>query len=212
MVAAQASRRHEEPALSIEGHGNAQEQGAAAANRHGAASRLRELQQGTTLEAALAFYDSLEPVAIAEMMGSWRGEELPTGNPFDGLLAHFGWHGKRFDGPDGAHPLVFDAGGGRRVSVNPALVPLSMATRFPRLLHAPPAARIFSVVRPLMRTPKAKARLRLTEYRGVVTATMCYDALPVNDIFRKVDDDTLVGAMDLRGLDAPFMFVLHRER
>jgi hypothetical protein len=41
---------------------------------------------------------------------------------------------------------------------------------------------------------------------------MCYDALPINDVFRKVDDDTLVGAMDMRGLDAPFMFVLRRER
>jgi hypothetical protein len=40
---------------------------------------------------------------------------------------------------------------------------------------------------------------------------MCYDALPINDVFRKVDDDTLVGAMDLRGLQMPFMFVLRRE-
>jgi hypothetical protein len=30
-------------------------------------------------------------------------------------------------------------------------------------------------------------------------------------VFRKVDDDTLVGAMDLRGLEMPFMFVLRRD-
>ena len=48
-------------------------------------------------------------------------------------------------------------------------------------------------------------------YRGVLTATMCYDALPINDVFRKVDNDTLVGAMDLRGLEMPFMFVLRRD-
>jgi hypothetical protein len=49
-------------------------------------------------------------------------------------------------------------------------------------------------------------------YRRVLTATMCYDALPINDVFRKVDnDDTLVGAMDLRGLEMPFMFVLRRD-
>jgi hypothetical protein len=41
---------------------------------------------------------------------------------------------------------------------------------------------------------------------------MCYDALPINDAFRKVNDETLVGAMDLRGLEAPFLFVLRRER
>jgi hypothetical protein len=45
----------------------------------------------------------------------------------------------------------------------------------------------------------------------VLTATLCYDALPINDVFRKVDDDTLVGAMDLRGLEMPFMFVLRRD-
>ena len=54
-------------------------------------ARLRELQRGTTIEAALAFYDALEPVGLEEMTGSWRGEDLPTGNPFDGLLERFGW-------------------------------------------------------------------------------------------------------------------------
>jgi hypothetical protein len=174
--------------------------------------RLRELQQGATLDAALAFYDGLDAVGLDEMTGSWLGEELPTGNPFDGVLVKFGWHGKRFDGPDDVHPLVFNARGGRLVSVNPAFVPLELAVRYPRLLHTPVVADVFSVVRPLISTTRPRARLRLTEYRGVVTATMCYDALPVNDAFRKVDADTLVGAMDLRGLDAPFMFVLRRER
>ena len=67
------------------------------------------------------------------------------------------------------------------------------------------------MIRPLVSTRQPKARLRLTEYRGVVTATMSYDALPINDVFRKIDDDTLVGAMDARGLEAPFLFVLRRE-
>jgi len=34
---------------------------------------------------------------------------------------------------------------------------------------------------------------------------MCYDALPINDVFRKVDNDTVLGALDLRGLQMPFM-------
>ncbi len=183
----------------------------AAADQDRSDARLRVLQRGTTIEAALALYDSLEPVGVEEMMGSWRGEGLPTGHPFDGLLETLGWHGKRFDAPDDAHPLVFDAGAGRRVSVNPAFVPAAVAARYPRLLHKPLAARLFSLIRPLVATRKPKARLRLTQYRGVVTATMCYDALPINDAFRKVDDDTLVGAMDLRGLDTPLLFVLRRE-
>src|SRR5690348_13627853 len=94
-------------------------------------ARLRELQGGTTIEAALAFYDAQEPVGLEEMIGSWRGEDLPTGNPFDGLLERFGWYGKRFDGPDHAHPLVFSASAGRTMSLNPAFVPVAVLIRFP---------------------------------------------------------------------------------
>lgn len=187
-------------------------QHAAAPSWHGPAARLHELQRGTTVEAALAFYDGLEPVGLDEMTGSWRGEELPTGNPFDNLLQKFGWHGKRFDSPESVHPLVFNAGSGRRVSINPAFLPLAVGVRYPRLMHLPAATRIFSIIRPLLSTRKPKARLRLTQYRGVVTATMCYDSLPINDSFRKVDNGTLVGAMDMRCLDSPFMFVLRREQ
>ena len=65
---------------------------------------------------------------------------------------------------------------------------------------------------PLLSTKRPAARLRMVEYRGVVTGTMIYDALPINDHFRAVDEDTLLGAMDFRGMESPFMFVLRRER
>jgi hypothetical protein len=181
----------------------------AAAGRRQA--RLHELQRGTTIEAALSFYDALEPVGVEDMIGSWRGEGLPTGNPFDGLLERFGWHGKRFDGPDQAHPLVFCASVGWTMSLNPAFVPITALIRYTWLVRAPVVPGLFCVLRPLLATAKPKARLRLTAYRGVVTATMCYDALPINDVFRMLDNDTVVGAMDLRGLQMPFMFVLRRE-
>jgi hypothetical protein len=44
----------------------------------------------------------------------------------------------------------------------------------------------------------------MTEYRGVVSATMIYDALPINDVFRKVEDGTVLGAMDFRLIRQPF--------
>ena len=72
-------------------------------------------------------------------------------------------------------------------------------------------AKLFTALRGVIATTKPHARLRLTEYRGVVSATMCYDALPVNDVFRKVDDQTLLAVMDLRGMERPFLFVLRRE-
>jgi hypothetical protein len=40
---------------------------------------------------------------------------------------------------------------------------------------------------------------------------MIYDSLPINDVFRKVDDDTVLGAMDLRFTPQPFFFILTRE-
>jgi len=52
----------------------------------------------------------------------------------------------------------------------------------------------------------------MTEYRGVVTATTCYDSQPIHDAFRRVDEDTVLGAMDLRGSPHPFLFVLTRDR
>ena len=54
------------------------------------------------------------------------------------------------------------------------------------------------------------ASLRMVEYRGVVTATMVYDKHPIFDSFRKVDADTVMGAMDRKGEDAPLMFLLRR--
>ena len=54
------------------------------------------------------------------------------------------------------------------------------------------------------------ATIRLVEYRGVVTATMVYDKHPVFDHFRRVGDDTVLGAMDRKGEDHPLLFTLTR--
>jgi hypothetical protein len=175
------------------------------------AERLAALETGTTPEAALRFFDSLPAVAVEELFGSWRGDDLPTGNPLDGLLERFGWHGKRFDDAETVHPLVFRRGDGALHAVNPAFVPLGLVVRLAPQLHRPVVARLFAALQPVLGTTRPKARLRRTEYRGVVSATMCYDALPIHDVFRRVDDRTLVGVMDLRGMEVPFLFVLRRE-
>ena len=48
------------------------------------------------------------------------------------------------------------------------------------------------------------------DYRGKVSATMVYDYLPINDAFRKVNDDTVLGVMDLKNSSQPFFFILKR--
>jgi len=64
---------------------------------------------------------------------------------------------------------------------------------------------------PLFATRRSQARLRLTEYRGKSSATMIYDSLPINDVFRKVDENTVLGIMDMKGVAQPFFFILRRE-
>ena len=71
--------------------------------------------------------------------------------------------------------------------------------------------RFFILFLPLLATRRPQARLRLVDYRGVATATMIYDARPINDHFRLLDEGVLLGAMDLRGVPAPFFFLLRRE-
>ncbi|KAK9762327.1 hypothetical protein K7432_012049 [Basidiobolus ranarum] len=45
-----------------------------------------------------------------------------------------------------------------------------------------------------------EASLWMIEFRGKVSATMVYDARPVFDHFRKVDDNTIMGIMNGQGL------------
>lgn len=174
-------------------------------------ARLQELEAGTTAAAGLDFYDSLPPIQVEDVLGSWRGSEVPTGNALDGLLGAFGWYGKRFDGVDEAHPLVMQHPSGGRFSLNPVFVPAPLLVRRSPLLRDQRIAALLRRIAPVLRTRSPRARLRSTTYRGVTTATMCYDALPIHDAFRRVSADTLLGAMDLRGLPTPFLFVLRRE-
>lgn len=179
-------------------------------NEQPPADRLHSMSGGATPAEALAFFDSLPPVQLDEMIGSWRGAELPTGHRLDGALGTLGWQGKRFDDGDSAHPLVFETPTGRRFEVNPGLVPLNLALRCGPLLRQRAVGRIVRPLLQLARTTKPRARLRMMEYRGVVSATMIYDALPVHDAFRRVDANTLLGAMDMREPGPPFIFLLHR--
>lgn len=175
------------------------------------ADTLRYLEHGATIGEALAFFDGLPAVTVEELLGRWTGGEIPTGNPMDGLLGRFGWHGKRFDSPEDVHPLVMDRAGGGTFSLHPGLLPLPALLRYPAALRNPALTRAARVLGPALGTRAPKARLRITRYRDVDSATMCYDDLPIHDAFRRVDGDTLLGAMDMRGLEQPFMFFLRRE-
>jgi hypothetical protein len=172
---------------------------------------LAEHRTGVDPGEALAFFDGLPTVTVAEMLGRWRGSGLHTGSRLDGLLEAYGWYGKEFTGPEAVHPLLFRGRGGRPRPVDPALIPLGLLRDYAELARWWPVRTAFGRLRPLLHTNQPKARLRTVEHRGVTTAAMVYDTLPIIDVFRRVGPDVVLGAMDMRGLPAPFFFVLERD-
>jgi hypothetical protein len=170
------------------------------------------LAAGASTAQALAIFDALPPVPADLLRGAWVGSGFATGHPMDGALEAYHWHGKRFDCEEEVHPLVFRSGG-RRFAVHPSLVAplLPLVMRF-SWLKSPALGRLAQWLLPLLATRRSRARLRMTQHRGQLTATMIYDGVPIHDVFRQVDDDTLLGLMDMKGMRQPFFFVLRRER
>jgi hypothetical protein len=167
---------------------------------------------GVRPEEALAYFDSLPVVAPAEMVGRWRIGGLPTGSPLDGLLEAYGLYGKEFLDDESVHPLLFPDRSGRPRPVDPWLLPMGVLRDYAGFVQFWPLRMAFGRLRPLLYTDKPKARLREVTHRGVVTAAMVYDALPIIDVFRRVSDDVRLGAMDMRGLPSPYLFVLRRDQ
>jgi hypothetical protein len=172
---------------------------------------LERHREGVDPDQALAFFDSLPAVAPGEMLGRWRGSGLATGSPLDGLLEAYGWYGKEFLDDETVHPLLFTDRSGRPRPVDPSLLPMSLLRDYAGFLQFWPLRTALAAVRPLLYTGRPRARLREVTHRGVVTAAMVYDGLPIIDVFRRVGDDVRLGAMDMRGLPSPFLFVLRRD-
>lgn len=172
-------------------------------------SDLAALEPACSLADALALFDASVAVRAEEVSGRWRGRELRTGHPMDGLLEASGWYGKQFDDADHVHPLLFQDGSGGVFAAEPRKMPLGIAPRLPQPVIDRGRA-VVGAIKPALRTAKHRARLRHVEYRGVVSAAMIYDHLPIIDVFRRVDADTLLGVMDLRD-QPPYVFILARD-
>ncbi|MCV7194852.1 DUF4334 domain-containing protein [Mycolicibacterium brumae] len=166
----------------------------------------------TSFDAACALFDAAPAVDAEAMIGVWRGVELPTGHPMDGNLERSGWWGKQFVDAETVHPLLFPTADGAALwPMNPVLAFTGLrASKLPGL-NTMPVARSITAMRPALAARGPKARLRTTQYRGVDTATMVYDQLPINDVFRGIDGNTVLGAMDMRDSPRPYFFVLRRD-
>jgi hypothetical protein len=163
-------------------------------------------------ESALTFFDTLEAVALKDLLGFWKGAELKTNHPFNGLLKSLGWYGKAFITPDAVHPLIFKQTNSEYYSLNTKLIPQSLLKRIPKERSLTYLKPLYLKTGPLLKTMKPGARMRMMEYRGVSSATMIYDFLPINDVFRKIDNDTVMGLMDMKELSQPFFFILKKQK
>ncbi|MCC5613955.1 DUF4334 domain-containing protein [Nostoc sp. CHAB 5836] len=163
----------------------------------------------TTTEKALELFDALEPVNLDFIFGCWQGSGLHTDHPMDGLLEISNWYGKKFIDSENVQPLLFLDSQGKifQVAPNPTLMNWVLKLPIPKNNSLKP---LVVSINSLLKTEKSQARLRMMEYRGKVTATMIYDYLPINDSFRKVDENTVLGIMDYKNLPQPFFFILKR--
>ena len=148
------------------------------------------------------------------MLGTWRGAELPTGHPMDGLLAASGWWGKRFDDDESVHPLLFPTPDGAALwAMNPLLAfsGLALATSSRRCAIAA--------------TADSSSGRRPTSGYDVTQGAAAHHPLSAASTPRRwsttscrsttcsagLGDDAVLGAMDLRGFTKPYFFVLKRD-
>jgi len=161
----------------------------------------------TTVSNALHIYDQLEPVDIQFMTGRWQGSELITGHRMDGLLEVCGWYGKWFVDQDRVHPLLFYGRDIKKLfAVNPDWIPLKLTFPKIKILKT-----ILLLAKPLLQTKKPKAHLKMMNYRGKRSATMVYNSKPIHDHFRKIDENRVLGLMELKGEQEPYFFILERD-
>ncbi|WP_394892285.1 DUF4334 domain-containing protein [Mesorhizobium sp. AaZ16] len=156
-------------------------------------------------------FDDLASVDPDQMTGRWRGSGLHTRHPLDGLLEWLNWYGKSFESPEIVHPLLFLRRNGDILSIDLARLPLHWALCRPMLARSRAARKLFAVSRYLLRSSGATARLRKIEHRGVASAAIVYDRQPIIDYLRRIDDDRVVGLMDMRSMPQPFFFLLARD-
>jgi|SRR5690625_3409892 len=168
------------------------------------------LEKNISQREAFAFFDSLEPINITGMVGIWKGQELKTGHPMEGILEAANWYGKVFEDKDHVFPLVFETSSHKLYAGNPGKIYFK---NLQKNLSPKAVSVLFPIISPFIKTKKSKARLRMMNYRGKTTAAMFYDQLAIIDVFRKVDDDTVMGIMDCKhdSSDKSFFFILEKQ-
>lgn len=111
---------------------------------------------GCTSEQACALFDELPVVVAEEITGRWKGSELPTGHPFDGVLTASEWVWQAVSTIQRlCTPLLFSCGG-EVFALDPRKVPLGLAGRVPLSVVAA-GGKLITVLEPVLRTTRSRA-------------------------------------------------------
>lgn len=126
------------------------------------------------------------------------------------MLENLGWFGKRFTAELRADALLFRSGERRLVAIDPRWIPLRLALRFHHLGRTRFARNLFAYLQRRLRANGPVASVRTLPFDGVASAAMVYDAQPIVDHFRRIDDKRVIGAMVISDDDRLFFFELER--
>jgi hypothetical protein len=64
------------------------------------------------------------------------------------------------------------------------------------------------ILKPILKTKRAKVRIRMVNYRGKLIDTMVYDSKGKLDYFTKIDSNTMLWLMNMKGSKKPLLFYL----
>lgn len=167
-------------------------------------SDITKKKDKVTVEECFEVFDNLEAITPDFLVGyRWKGWEFNTGHPLNGALETVGWYGKEFYDENNGQPLLLYSDNEK---LDDQLWPIYPPTSFqiPVTGETPDRSK--------HEAKASQCRLKSILHRGVVTASMFYDENPVNDTFRKVGQDTVMGIMDNKHIPLPYFFVLERAK
>ncbi|ODV89284.1 hypothetical protein CANCADRAFT_3912 [Tortispora caseinolytica NRRL Y-17796] len=151
---------------------------------------------------ALEFYLDLEPMELHELRGGWKGSTLYTDHPLDNKMASFGWHGMFFKNNEVVYPSIWNANDGSKFIADPLKVITAVqSSTAPDIMGSPQS----------YLTTSDSARIRMVVSYDHPTATLIYNNLPIYDSFKRIDDDRIVGLVDMKGVDKPYFFMMTRD-
>ncbi len=151
-------------------------------------------KNSVTQEEAADFYDSLPAFPIENIYGRWKGREMATGHPFDGVLTATKWYGKYFEDSENSYPLMYQKKNKEFFFVDPNYLPLEIVQSFSRSF----IAFLFPLLLPFICTKESSSIVRSIEYRNYITTAMIYDKKPVIDYFKMVDETTIFAASEMK--------------